>query len=228
LVCQEWRRRCARVAERLDAVVVVGRYYDPTTGQFISVDPLVDLTFEPYVYVAGDPVNDTDPAGLCCKFLSHAVGYVEHEAVEHAGQVSTVAGGAALVAYGFCWAGGTGCAVGAVLSGVSAGAASIQAAHTCSTQGVGSTACVSSATGAFLSISGGAIAGKLASPEFEALPDFKGWMFAKGFGQRLAGRSQALVGAGAWGLSFAAQQALAENGGVSRPGRQTFADQCPI
>ncbi len=43
----------------------IGRYYDPTTGQFLSVDPLVAQTSEPYSYVAGDPINATDPDGAC-------------------------------------------------------------------------------------------------------------------------------------------------------------------
>jgi len=45
---------------------VVGRYYDPTTGQFISSDPLVDVTGQPYAYVGDDPVNNVDPSGLFC------------------------------------------------------------------------------------------------------------------------------------------------------------------
>ena len=46
----------------------VGRYYDPTTGQFITVDPLVDETGAPYSYTGDDPVDATDPLGLCCGF----------------------------------------------------------------------------------------------------------------------------------------------------------------
>jgi hypothetical protein len=42
----------------------VGRYYDPATGQFLSVDPLVNLTAAPYFYAGDDPVNGTDPSGL--------------------------------------------------------------------------------------------------------------------------------------------------------------------
>lgn len=38
----------------------VHRYYDPTTGQFISSDPLVDMTGQPYSYVSDDPINGTD------------------------------------------------------------------------------------------------------------------------------------------------------------------------
>jgi len=40
------------------------RYYDPTTGQFLSVDPLVTQTGQPYQYAADDPVNGSDPSGL--------------------------------------------------------------------------------------------------------------------------------------------------------------------
>jgi uncharacterized protein RhaS with RHS repeats len=41
------------------------RWYDPATGQFISVDALVGITDQPYEYVGGDPVNGSDPLGLC-------------------------------------------------------------------------------------------------------------------------------------------------------------------
>ncbi len=46
-------------------IYLINRYYDPSTGQFLSVDPLVAITGEPYAYVGGDPVNLTDPLGLC-------------------------------------------------------------------------------------------------------------------------------------------------------------------
>ncbi len=41
------------------------RYYDPATAQFLSVDPLVAQTLQPYVYAGNDPVNGNDPSGLC-------------------------------------------------------------------------------------------------------------------------------------------------------------------
>jgi RHS repeat-associated protein len=41
------------------------RHYDPATGQFLSRDALVSVTGDPYGYVAGNPLNATDPAGLC-------------------------------------------------------------------------------------------------------------------------------------------------------------------
>lgn len=43
----------------------INRYYDPATGQFLTRDPLVSATGQPYAYAADDPVNNTDPAGLC-------------------------------------------------------------------------------------------------------------------------------------------------------------------
>lgn len=39
------------------------RYYDPNTQQFLTVDPLVGATGQPYAYGAGSPVNSVDPTG---------------------------------------------------------------------------------------------------------------------------------------------------------------------
>lgn len=41
------------------------RVYDPATAQFLTVDPLEKLTRAPYNYVEDNPVNATDPTGLC-------------------------------------------------------------------------------------------------------------------------------------------------------------------
>jgi RHS repeat-associated protein len=46
-------------------VYMRARTYDPATGQFLSVDPLRKLTRAPYNYVEDNPVNATDPTGLC-------------------------------------------------------------------------------------------------------------------------------------------------------------------
>lgn len=40
------------------------RYYDPTTGQFMTMDPLVASTQEAYGYAGNNPINGTDPLGL--------------------------------------------------------------------------------------------------------------------------------------------------------------------
>ena len=44
--------------------LVVNRYYDPTTDQFLSIDPDVAQTDEPYVFTNDDPLNLADPWGL--------------------------------------------------------------------------------------------------------------------------------------------------------------------
>jgi hypothetical protein len=41
----------------------INRYYDPATGQFVSVDPMVNETDQPYAYAEDDPVNAVDPSG---------------------------------------------------------------------------------------------------------------------------------------------------------------------
>lgn len=45
-------------------VYLRARYYDPGTGQFLSVDPAVNVTGQPYAYAGDDPVNQSDPLGL--------------------------------------------------------------------------------------------------------------------------------------------------------------------
>ena len=40
------------------------RYYDPTTAQFLTQDPAISTSSSPYAYVAGNPLNATDLAGL--------------------------------------------------------------------------------------------------------------------------------------------------------------------
>jgi RHS repeat-associated protein len=40
------------------------RSYDPWTGLYLQVDPLVDSTWNTYVYVNGNPVGRKDPSGL--------------------------------------------------------------------------------------------------------------------------------------------------------------------
>jgi RHS repeat-associated protein len=40
------------------------RDYDPVSGQFLSVDPAVDSTRQPYAYTGNAPVQRTDPSGL--------------------------------------------------------------------------------------------------------------------------------------------------------------------
>lgn len=63
------------------------RYYDPTTGQFLTRDPLETLTGEAYGYAANDPVNTTDPTGLCPWCVSALIGAAVGAGVEFGSQV---------------------------------------------------------------------------------------------------------------------------------------------
>jgi RHS repeat-associated protein len=54
---------------------LVHRYYDTTTGGFVSMDPMVSTTGETYGYAGGDPVNAGDPLGLWwCPLLHNSNG----------------------------------------------------------------------------------------------------------------------------------------------------------
>jgi RHS repeat-associated protein len=52
------------------------RTYDPTTDQFLSVDPLVAVTRQRYEYAYDNPLNESDPSGLLggCPALSDPCG----------------------------------------------------------------------------------------------------------------------------------------------------------
>ncbi len=40
------------------------RFYDPSTGQFLTRDPIEAITRSAYAYVGGNPLNAVDPSGL--------------------------------------------------------------------------------------------------------------------------------------------------------------------
>jgi RHS repeat-associated protein len=44
-------------------IYLVNRYYDPSTDQFLSIDPEVATTDQPYVFANDDPLNAEDPLG---------------------------------------------------------------------------------------------------------------------------------------------------------------------
>jgi RHS repeat-associated protein len=68
------------------------RDYNPATGQFTSVDPLLTLTGQPYTYAGNAPDFLTDPSGLCswwnafCKYVQPLGGITEGACI------STIAG----------------------------------------------------------------------------------------------------------------------------------------
>jgi RHS repeat-associated protein len=49
-------------------IYLTHRFYTPSTGEFLSVDPKVATTHEPYEYATDDPVNMSDPSGLSSRF----------------------------------------------------------------------------------------------------------------------------------------------------------------
>jgi RHS repeat-associated protein len=52
---------------------LINRYYDPQTGQFLSVDPDVNQTLQPFAYAGGNPVTNTDPTGMWARTCSESV-----------------------------------------------------------------------------------------------------------------------------------------------------------
>lgn len=53
-----------RMQANTQLIYLRARTYDPVTAQFLTADPLVDVSGEPYSYAYNDPVNVTDPTGL--------------------------------------------------------------------------------------------------------------------------------------------------------------------
>jgi RHS repeat-associated protein len=80
------------------------RYYDPQTAQFLTRDPLVPLTQEPYGYSMGNPLNWADPLGLGCGWTSpwdcvwDALKWAWNEVTAHAADISTLTANLALAA----------------------------------------------------------------------------------------------------------------------------------
>jgi RHS repeat-associated protein len=56
------------------------RYYDPATGQFLTVDPDIATTRSPYAYVSGDPLNTMDPTGEWPSWVTNTVSAVSNAA----------------------------------------------------------------------------------------------------------------------------------------------------
>ena len=72
------------------------RYYDPSTAQFLTRDPMVATTRSPYGYVSGNPLNNVDPSGECGLWGSDtcwddAAGWVNDNVVQPAAQTATTA-----------------------------------------------------------------------------------------------------------------------------------------
>jgi len=78
------------------------RYYDPETGQFLSVDPIVALTRSPHGFAANDPTALEDSTGLSWYNPFSWSSHTRKVIGETAGVVGAVAGGVALCAATAC------------------------------------------------------------------------------------------------------------------------------
>jgi RHS repeat-associated protein len=138
------------------------RYYDPTTAQFLTIDPLVDQTKSPYGYTDGNPLQYVDPLGLdwwnpttWTKATWSNVG---------AGiGLAAVAVDYAAVMTGNPVLGG----VGVALMGVSVAASAVGAVMECTDGGPGS-ACAWAVGETVLSAVGGSVAARLVKTAFTA------------------------------------------------------------
>jgi guanyl-specific ribonuclease Sa len=103
---------------------LVDRYYDPATDQFWSVDPKVAETGQPYAFTSDDPLNGTDPLGLCwlpgsvCNAIGDTLNAVKSFGEGLAGQRYPSTNGAAYDAGNVTW---WAAAIGSALSDVGGG-----------------------------------------------------------------------------------------------------------
>jgi RHS repeat-associated protein len=117
------------------------RTYDPTTAQFLTIDPLEAITTEPYSYANDNPLNHADPTGRCGFFC--VVGIV-------AGGVAVATGVGAVVV----GAGAVATAL-ATTSAVAGAVATVGDTKECVTSG--GIACVGAGVGLVASAGAGAV-----------------------------------------------------------------------
>ncbi|WP_199423903.1 polymorphic toxin-type HINT domain-containing protein [Actinotalea solisilvae] len=96
-----WLGAAQRSAEALGGVILMGvRLYSPTTGRFLSVDPVPGGSANAYDYCNADPVNCTDLAGtFSFEGLLSAVAVVGEVASFIPGPIGAAAAGISAVAY---------------------------------------------------------------------------------------------------------------------------------
>jgi len=66
--------------DRTGHLYLRNRYYDPTTAQFLTLDPALQTTGDPYAYTGGNPLQYTDPLGL--DWLDTVGGWLSDESGE--------------------------------------------------------------------------------------------------------------------------------------------------
>ncbi|HWX45200.1 MAG TPA: RHS repeat-associated core domain-containing protein [Solirubrobacteraceae bacterium] len=67
------------------------RYYDPATAQFLTVDPALSKTHEPYVYVGDKPLTSIDPSGECATARTAALNSTAEECKKLLGSIEGLA-----------------------------------------------------------------------------------------------------------------------------------------
>jgi hypothetical protein len=129
------------------------RTYDPSTAQFLTRDPWVALTGEPYSYVGDNPLTFSDPTGRCSVWCV----------------VGVVAGGVALATGVGEVAIGGGAVAEGVLGGVSAVSGAVGSVADTTECAAGSgIACVGATVGGLGAVGGAAVAGSLIGGASEA------------------------------------------------------------
>ncbi|HXB48770.1 MAG TPA: RHS repeat-associated core domain-containing protein, partial [Streptosporangiaceae bacterium] len=113
------------------------RYYDPATGQFLSVDPALALTGTPYQYAGNDPVDLSDPSGqlLLEAGLGAIIGAVTGGVVGVGAYGWSVWTGQKKFTVGGLVAGAAGGAVGGAVGGACLGLTDLTAAAICGAAG---------------------------------------------------------------------------------------------
>lgn len=59
-----WKFNGKELDEETGLYYYGARFYNPSTSIWLSVDPLVEQTFEPYNYVGNNPIRFIDPTGM--------------------------------------------------------------------------------------------------------------------------------------------------------------------
>jgi RHS repeat-associated protein len=103
------------------------RYYDPATGEFLTIDPALATTSQPYQYAGDNPLNGTDSTGLCLSGfgwacdIGHGIskeaqwGYNAYQTLQGVSETSLLLIGSGTI--GICLSGSAGWAWGGVAEG---------------------------------------------------------------------------------------------------------------
>ncbi len=116
------------------------RYYDPVSGQFLTVDPAIEQTRVPYGYAGSDPLNFVDPSGNFSvgKLIWTGVGLALGIGAVVVAAPTLTAAGAAVIGLAF------------VAAGVGGAIAFDEAFRSCQRNGFASSSCGSHALAADL------------------------------------------------------------------------------